>query len=81
MIPRLENIQMCKKCKQAYYAESHEYPCPWCIIEKKLDVIDRAYKALFVAFIYDEPDNYIHTIKKARKILNEQREPKEDEAK
>ena len=29
------NIQTCKKGHK-YYAKSHEYPCPWCIINKML---------------------------------------------
>ena len=41
------NIQTCLKCKRKYHAESHEYPCPWCIIEKKMDMADKAYKKLY----------------------------------
>jgi DNA-binding helix-hairpin-helix protein with protein kinase domain len=68
------SIQTCLKCNQKYYAQSHEYPCPWCIVDKKLDAIDRAYIALDVSFIYDDPVVYIHAMKTAMKILEEQKE-------
>jgi hypothetical protein len=27
-------IQRCLKCGQRYWANSHEYPCPWCELSK-----------------------------------------------
>ena len=69
---------MCKKCKQAYYAESHEYPCPWCIIEKKLDVIDRAHKELEIALIHNDIISYVYAMQRAQLILEEQKEDKNE---
>ena len=28
------NIQWCSKCKNKYFAKSHEYPCPYCELAK-----------------------------------------------
>lgn len=40
-------IQTCLICKKEYVADSHEYPCPYCTINKKMKALDKAYMRLY----------------------------------
>jgi len=70
------NIQTCLKCNANYFAQSHEYPCPYCELKKKMDKIDEAYKALYGASYEGMQEYSCKAITKATDILNEALEGK-----
>lgn len=77
-------IQKCLDCGKEYIADSHEYPCPWCIIKKKLDIMDKAYMRLYGSTSEGMDSRAEEAMIEAMHILNEGREAKcscEDEQK